>query len=96
MEAIASWDSKVSSKELSDFIATIPAALKCSNDAKYKCQTKLGIQEKDIDEKKSPKLEKSIRNYESVIANAITDKSKSSNSWLEYVPRFHTLEIGVG
>ena len=95
MEAIGTWDSAVSSKDLWTFAATIPEALGYSQSTRSVCENQLGIPGDVIDDEwnnhKSQELETSIRNYESVIANAITNKG---NSWLEYVA-FTLLRLGL-
>jgi hypothetical protein len=88
MGAIGTWDSGVSSKDLWDFVATIPDGLSYSTSTRSVCESQLGIPESVVDNEwnnqKSQELETSIRNYESVIKNAIVAKG---NSWLECVPR---------
>ena len=91
MEATARWGSKVSSGDLRKFVATVPDGLSYSEKARSDCETKLGIQGKVIKNEwknyKSSQLETSIGHYERVITGAVENES---NSWLEYVPRFHT------
>ena len=97
MEAIATWDSRVSSDDLLSFVATVPHGIKSSQSARSDCEKKLGIPKDIIDyewkNRKSEELKTSITNYESVITKATRNEE---NSWLEYVPRLHILETGVG
>jgi len=96
MGAIGTWDSGVSSKDLWDFVETIPDGLSYSTNTRSICENQLGIPESVIDDEwkngRSQELETSIRNYESVIQNAVGAKD---NSWLECVPGYlRTLEVG--
>ena len=88
MAAIGTWDSGVSSQDLWDFATTIPDSLSYSTTTRSVCENQLGIPESVVDNEwnneKSEELQTSIRNYESVIKNAI---EAEGNSWLECVPR---------
>lgn len=88
MGAIGTWDSAVSSDDLLNFAETIPSSLNYSSNTLSVCENQLGVPADAIEDEwnngKSPELETSIRNYESVIANAITSGTEGY-SWLEYV-----------
>lgn len=88
MGAIGTWDSKVSTDELTSFVATIQEGLSYSTNTRLVCENQLGMPPDAVEDEwnngQSNELKISIKYYEGVIGKAI--ETDGGDSWLEYAP----------